>query len=833
MDFSTLCMGCMNVKGTSATCPNCGWSETNDALSPQHLKPGTILQGKYLIGRALGQGGFGITYLGFDINLNLKLAIKEYMPQDLASRSAGATQVSVYTSAGYDEQFEYGLNKFLQEARTLAQFEGHPSIVSVRDFFRENETAYIAMSYVEGATLKDYMKESGNKLDVEQAIAIIMPVLDALAEVHAVGILHRDISPDNIFINQKGQVILIDFGAARQAVSEKGRSLSIILKPGFTPEEQYRSQGKQGPWTDIYAVGVTLYSMICGQMPPESLDRLAEDSMSPPSQLGIAISKPVEATLLKAMAVKATDRFQTVREFQNALLGIAKPGLQAVPPPPPSAWSNPPVVPPPPPPFAKVSPPPPPLPGEPRSQSHSASEKPDPGPLEKEPANKASMIKRIALYLAAGLGVLFVILVIVAILTDGDETAADHGAAGEVIYNVPGDFPSVQEAIEKASSGAIIIVEPGTYYETIDFRGKELTLTSSDPDNTDIVRATVIDGGNTTGSVVSFVSGEGEGTKIIGLTITGGTGLREQIETEIDGELTSVGECAGGGILIMNGASPVIEKNVIRNNECFDLLNHDGAGGGITIFGNSSARIENNLISDNSSNFGGGIVVVYNAQATIKNNIIENNRALSQSDSIINEPVCGGIVVAYHSSATIENNTIRNNTSPFHSAGIFSIISSEITVRGNTISANNGDMICGGIFLGDYSNGLIEFNRISSHSSNQLSSGIFIGDFSTAEINSNTIEENNSDICGGIILSNNCSAEISNNTLNRNLAQSGGGGLMLLTKSRAAVRQNTFEENNGSIFGGGISVDFTSNLELDDPDSNSYSGNKPRDIERE
>ncbi len=148
-----------------------------------------------------------------------------------------------------------------------------------------------------------------------------MPVLDALIEVHAVGILHRDISPDNIYINKKGQVILIDFGAVRQALGEKGRSLSIILKPGYTPEEQYRSKGVQGPWMDIYAVAATMYRAITGEMPPESLDRLEQDTLVPPSQLGVDINKNQEQALLKAMAVRARDRFQTVKEFQSALLG--------------------------------------------------------------------------------------------------------------------------------------------------------------------------------------------------------------------------------------------------------------------------------------------------------------------------------------------------------------------------------------------------------------------------------------------------------------------------------------------------------------------------------
>ncbi|SFI01533.1 Serine/threonine protein kinase [Tindallia magadiensis] len=319
MSAADVCLGCMAKKTEEDTCPVCGWIHGTGNESHMHLQPGTMLNDKYLIGKALGQGGFGVTYLGWDINLKLKLAVKEYMPQDLASRALGDSQVSVYTM-GLSDQYEYGLEKFLLEAQTLAQFEGHPNIVSVRDFFRANGTAYIVMSYIEGITLKEYVQSNDNRLAVDKTIGIVMPVLDALKEVHQVGILHRDISPDNVFITSKGQVILIDFGAARQAIGEKGRSLSIVLKPGYTPEEQYRSKGVQGPWTDIYAVGAMIYRVLCAQMPPESLDRLEEDTLAPPSHLGVEITPAQERAILKAMAVRASDRFQSVEEFQQALL---------------------------------------------------------------------------------------------------------------------------------------------------------------------------------------------------------------------------------------------------------------------------------------------------------------------------------------------------------------------------------------------------------------------------------------------------------------------------------------------------------------------------------
>ena len=321
MNLDRLCLGCMSEKpDDNPKCPFCGFVEGTPPDSPLFLPPRTVLENKYLIGRVLGQGGFGITYLAWDLNLNIKLAIKEYFPQELASRAAGHSQVSAYTGS-MGSQYEYGLDKFLQEARTLAQFEGHPNIVSVRDFFKANGTAYFVMTYVEGITVKEHLAAAGGVLPPQQARSIMIPVLDALKEVHAVNILHRDVSPDNIFINNKGQVILIDFGAARQAIGEKGRSLSIILKPGYAPEEQYRTKGVQGPWTDIYAVAATYYHLITGKQPPEALERLVDDPIEPPTALGVPLSENEEKALLKALAVRAEDRFQNIEEFLSVLLG--------------------------------------------------------------------------------------------------------------------------------------------------------------------------------------------------------------------------------------------------------------------------------------------------------------------------------------------------------------------------------------------------------------------------------------------------------------------------------------------------------------------------------
>ncbi len=308
----------MEEKTKDITCPHCGWVVDAAPESLLHLPPGTVLQGKYLIGRVLGQGGFGITYLAWDLNLNLKLAIKEYMPLDLACRTAGQEEVNVYKKS-LAESYKYGLDKYLEEAQTLARFNDNPNTVNVSDFFRANGTAYMVMNYIDGINLKEYLAKQKEPLHFEKALEIFMPVLDALKEVHKAGLLHRDISPDNILITKNGRVVLIDFGAARQAVGDRGHTLSVIMKPGFSPEEQYHSRGKQGPWTDIYAVAASIYYTITGQAPPESLSRLSEDTMELPSALGFSIEPEHEAILLKAMSIKAKNRYQSIEEFQKAL----------------------------------------------------------------------------------------------------------------------------------------------------------------------------------------------------------------------------------------------------------------------------------------------------------------------------------------------------------------------------------------------------------------------------------------------------------------------------------------------------------------------------------
>ena len=229
---------------------------TEEEKYPLALKKGTVLAGQYIIDKVLGQGGFGITYRAEDHKTGGKVAIKEFFPDTLATRTEATTVMPHSGERG--ESFKYGIACFLQEAETLAQFVGNESIVKIHTYFEENGTAYFVMDYVEGESFDDYIKRNGGKIPYEDAERILLPIIEALAVVHSKGIVHRDVTPDNIFITKDGKVKLLDFGAARYSIGDKSRSLDVVLKHGFAPKEQYTRHGKQGPFTDVYTVHLSI-----------------------------------------------------------------------------------------------------------------------------------------------------------------------------------------------------------------------------------------------------------------------------------------------------------------------------------------------------------------------------------------------------------------------------------------------------------------------------------------------------------------------------------------------------------------------------------------------
>ena len=322
-----ICYSCFAEKSTAGACPRCGYDPASDeGKYPIALRAGSILNGRYIVGRVLGQGGFGITYLAQDYQTKGLVAIKEYLPTEFAGRTTGTYAVQVY-SGDRRENFEYGKEQFLAEAKTLAEFIGNDHIVRIYSYFEEYGTAYFAMEYIDGESLDDYISHHGGRLSVERANELLIPVMEALDWVHSKGIVHRDIAPDNIIVTKDGRAKLIDFGAARYSTGEKSKSLDVILKHGFAPKEQYVRRGRQGPFTDVYAMAATYYYAITGKVPPDSIERMDEDELIPPTTLGVKMSEKAEDALLKGLEVSASERYQRMGELAGGL--GAKPVRQA------------------------------------------------------------------------------------------------------------------------------------------------------------------------------------------------------------------------------------------------------------------------------------------------------------------------------------------------------------------------------------------------------------------------------------------------------------------------------------------------------------------------
>lgn len=312
--MSKRCMGCMKTyENEYDVCPYCGYIEGTPAKEAYHMKPGTVLHSKYVVGKVVGYGGFGVTYIGWDAVLEQVVAIKEYLPSEFATRVPGQENITVY-SGEKENQFSIGRSKFSDEARRLAKFNAVDGVVEIHDTFLDNETAYIVMEFLEGETLKERILREG-RIAPQETLPIIKSVLTTLEEVHKGEIIHRDIAPDNIFLCSDGKVKLIDFGASRYATVQHSKSLSVILKEGYAPEEQYRSKGEQGPWSDVYAVGATMYKMLTGITPEDAMERAENDKVKPVSKLGVKLSKGEETALMNAMNVFAEDRTQSAGEF--------------------------------------------------------------------------------------------------------------------------------------------------------------------------------------------------------------------------------------------------------------------------------------------------------------------------------------------------------------------------------------------------------------------------------------------------------------------------------------------------------------------------------------
>lgn len=298
-------------------CPSCGYADGELPEKPFCLTPGTVIGDRYIVGQELNSGGFGIVYKAWDKKLDTMIAIKEYYPSGLVNRQPGSSRV-ILVATKREKEFVYGKTRFLEEARNMAKFSEHKNIVNVQDFFEANNTAYIVMEYLDGRNLRQVLDQQNVPLPYDYCIDIAKQVCAALKAIHKENILHRDISPDNIMVCSDGTVKLFDFGAARFSAGVENR-VTVVVKPGYAPPEQYDKVNRQDPRTDIYALGATLYHAMTGVVPEESTNRKIDDKLREPSSIDHNIPADISNAIMRAMAVEQQYRFSTVDEFISAL----------------------------------------------------------------------------------------------------------------------------------------------------------------------------------------------------------------------------------------------------------------------------------------------------------------------------------------------------------------------------------------------------------------------------------------------------------------------------------------------------------------------------------
>ncbi len=338
-------MGCMRIKQNSPRCEHCGYDENSQNLVVQ-LPVGTVLAGQYVVGRVLGQGGFGITYMGYDRNLGLRCAIKEYYPGYMAGRTH---QSGVRYSGGRNpEEYSIGLRRFIREARMLAQFQKVPGIAQVYNLFEANDTAYIVMEYVEGVTLTKYIAQNGGRLSAQETMRILGAVMDTLEQVHRREMIHRDISPDNIMLQPDGQVRLLDFGTAKKVEGDETHQTTIV-RHGFAPYEQYETHGNVGPWSDLYALCATAYYCMTGRLPASSVMRKLEGTAIDWDSID-GLTERQKQVLRKGSALQASQRYASLGDFRRAFAQEPEPPAPTPNPQPPMPEPEPPTPEPPKPP---------------------------------------------------------------------------------------------------------------------------------------------------------------------------------------------------------------------------------------------------------------------------------------------------------------------------------------------------------------------------------------------------------------------------------------------------------------------------------------------------
>lgn len=289
-------------------------------MGQQSLKESTIIHNRYEIQKMIGNGGFGITYIALDLELKQRVVIKEYFPWTLADRNveAGEYRPVVIEDKRAVKLYQKGKKDFIAEARRMSELFDVQAIVKILDYFEENDTAYLVMEYIQGITLEEYLECREVPMDFAQAWTRIKPIVEALEQVHKKGLIHRDINPSNLIVTEDGSLRLIDFGAARRYLDNE-KTMTILVKRGYAPPEQYAKKEKQGPWTDVYAVCATLYEMVTGVRPEPSIHRMVKDELYLPSSYGTVITPEEERALAKGLEPDSKKRIRNMRELLVAV----------------------------------------------------------------------------------------------------------------------------------------------------------------------------------------------------------------------------------------------------------------------------------------------------------------------------------------------------------------------------------------------------------------------------------------------------------------------------------------------------------------------------------
>lgn len=324
VDIDKLCPGCMqHLKDSNTTCPHCGYPEKRLTVKDS-LPIFSILAGKYLLGAPLGKGGFGITYIAMHLPDEKIVAIKEFFPANLAVRDTDNETVvpADDTKAVY---YRTGMKSFSEEGRILYLLSDIEHVVHVAEQIQANNTTYLVMEYVPGISLKKYMKQQQKLFSEQETLTLMQPILLALQAMHQKGILHRDISPENLILSPSNTLTLIDFGAARTFSRSDDDNLTVILKRGYAPEEQYHSNSRQGPWTDLYAVCAVMYQMLTGILPQEASARAEEDHLTPVSRIeGLSLSPSTCAALEKGLQMDPMERYPDIGALMKVLYPAKK-----------------------------------------------------------------------------------------------------------------------------------------------------------------------------------------------------------------------------------------------------------------------------------------------------------------------------------------------------------------------------------------------------------------------------------------------------------------------------------------------------------------------------